>query len=120
MGRRTATHRTRTRERCRGRPCGLAYVRDHLVDARAVRGGRGLILIGGAFLIRAGEGVETCFAYLVIAGRRSSYIRLYIDASRNTPSKSPSGVRHGLCPWWTTLSEFIIYSIQYSVFSFRF
>ena len=38
-------------------------------------------------------------------------------AKANTPSKSPSGVRHGLCPWWTTLSEFIIFSIQYSVTS---
>ena len=40
-----------------------------------------------------------------------------VIAKANTPSKSPSGVRHGLCPWWTTLSEFIIFSIQYSVFS---
>ena len=39
-----------------------------------------------------------------------------VIAKANTPSKSPSGVRHGLCPWWTTLSEFIIFSIQYSVF----
>ena len=38
-----------------------------------------------------------------------------VIAKANTPSKSPSGVRHGLCPWWTTLSEFIIFSIQYSV-----
>ena len=36
-----------------------------------------------------------------------------VIAKANTPSKSPSGVRHGLCPWWTTLSEFIIFSIQY-------
>jgi hypothetical protein len=41
-----------------------------------------------------------------------------VIAKANTPSKSPSGVRHGLCPWWTTLSEFIIFSIQYSVLLF--
>ena len=35
------------------------------------------------------------------------------DCGRYPPSKS--GVGHGLCPWWTTLSEFIIFSIQYSV-----
>ena len=43
-----------------------------------------------------------------------------VMANAKPPSKSPSGVRHGLCLWWTTLSEFIIFSIQYSVFSIQY
>ena len=48
---------------------------------------------------------------------RDREIREEIRIKRLTPSKSPPGVRHGLDPWWTTLREFIIFSIQYISYS---